>query len=564
MDIGKMTVCGAAAGAVCAAGLAQAQDAPKGVVENASKKKPNIIFFITDDMMPYMFGFLPSGEKTILTPTIDKYAKEGVIMTNQHVTSPVCTPSRFTCLTGRFPSRSHFDWFKGEQKKYNGQTVVQWTTYIKLHPRRITPTVPDFLKKEGYVSGLVGKTHFIHPHKEWTKLPYDSDAYDPKIKATVKKNYQVLKKAALACGFDYAESLYLGNPIEVGPHALAAHNLDWIAMNAVKFIEQNKDKPFYLYVASTIPHDKLEADKAWNANPLATTDWFLDKPLNVMPARSTLPERIKKSGVKYKSTRRFDEIADMLWLDDMFAAIVNKLKELGLDDNTIIFFFNDHGQMAKGTVYQGGVADPSFVWKKGGFPCGHASDALVSNVDFVPTILDMAGVEKMPEGLDGKSFLPILEGKKKEVHDSLYFELGFSRGIRKGNWKYLALRYPDSVKNMSLEERKKVLAEYAKMRKDFYGETWKNTDPMAPFSHIKAVPGGSDAEQPSMHKYPAYYDTDQLYDLSKDPDEQVNLAKNPEYAGKLKEMKDELKRYLDELPGNFAELKEERKEKQGK
>ena len=385
MNIKTLATCGLATSAACAWGMATSnvQKNESGEKTTPMPRKPNIIFFIADDMMPDMCGYLSTGKGKILTPNIDRAASEGVVMMKQHVTSPVCTPSRFTCLTGRFPSRSKFDWFKGEQKKYDGQTVVQWTTYIKLRPKRTTPTVMDYLKKAGYVTGMSGKTHFVHPHnKDWVKLPYSSDAYDPKIAATVKANYQVLKKATLACGFDYAESLYLGNPIEVGPHALAVHNLDWIAQGALKFIEQNKDKPFYLYVASTIPHDKLQADKAWNASPLATTDGFLKKDPKVMPPRATLPERVKKSGIKYDTTRRFDELCDMLWMDDLFGVIMKKLKELGLDDNTIVFFFNDHGQMAKGTVYQGGVSDPSFVWKKGGFPCGHVSDALVSNVDF--------------------------------------------------------------------------------------------------------------------------------------------------------------------------------------
>ncbi len=560
MRVGVTGLGGVAAGMLCASGMMMGHQAVAdgdGAASSVSTKKPNIIFFIADDMMPYMFGYLPEGRGRVLTPTISRFAKEGVIMENQHMTSPVCTPSRFTCLTGRYPSRSKFPWFLGEQRKYDGQTMVQWTTYIKLKPKRLTPTLMDYLKKAGYVTGMAGKTHFIHPlNKDWTKLPYSSDAHDPKVIATVKKNYQELKSEALACGFDYAESLYLGNPIEVGPHALAMHNLDWIAQGAVDFIEQNKDKPFYLYVASTIPHDKLEADKAWNADPLATTDGFLDKPLHVLLPRSSIPKRIAESNIIYTSNRQYDEIADMLWMDDLFAAITNKLKELGLDDNTIIFFFNDQGQTAKGTIYQGGVGDPSFVWKKGGFKCGHVSDALVSNIDFVPTILDMAGVKEMPEGLDGKSFLPVLDGEKKQVHDSLYFELGFTRGVRKGKWKYIALRYPDSVKNMSLKQRKKVLADYAADRLKYYGEKWHVTDPMAPFSHIMAVPGGGDAEKMSMRSYPGYYDPDQLYDLEKDPGEQVNLAKNPEYAGKLEEMKKLLKKYLDDLPGNFAEFKQ--------
>ena len=135
----------------------------------------------------------------------------------------------------------------------------------------------------------------------------------------------------------------------------------------------------------------------------------------------------------------------------------------------------------------------------------------------------------------------------------MYFELGYARAIRKGNFKYLALRYPDKIENMTAEERQATLDEWnaERVRKHLRIVT---EDPTKPFSHLTAIPGGGDAERGSTGAYPSYFDRDQLYDLSKDPTEQVNLANNPEYADKLDQLKAELEKMVESLPGTFGEF----------
>ena len=133
----------------------------------------------------------------------------------------------------------------------------------------------------------------------------------------------------------------------------------------------------------------------------------------------------------------------------------------------------------------------------------------------------------------------------------LYFELGYARGIRKGNWKYMAIRYPEEVAGMTLEERKKVLDEWNAERRRRHRPI-VTEDPSMPFSHLRALPGGGGAERKSTGVYPGYFDTDQLYDLSKDSHEQNNLATDPEYKQKLEEMQREMRKILDKLPGDFV------------
>ena len=171
----------------------------------------------------------------------------------------------------------------------------------------------------------------------------------------------------------------------------------------------------------------------------------------MLPLRETLPIRLKAAGLAGSGKE------NVLWLDDAVGALIQRLKRHDLYDDTIIFFFTDHGQDAKGTIYQGGVSNPSIVWRKGGFPCESVSHALISNIDFAPTILDFAGTESFASNFDGRSFRPVLEGKANKIHDTLYFEMGYTRGLRKGMWKYIALRYPERVTKMSAAQRRQIL-----------------------------------------------------------------------------------------------------------
>ena len=515
-------------------------------IADETPKRPNFIFFITDDQFKDMMNWLPQGEGQNLTPHTDKLATEGTVVNYMYATSPVCTPSRFACLTGKFPSRSTSTRFTGKMKANDGQAVVEWNTFITEQDEN---TLPKILQRNGYTTGITGKNHVIEA--EGIKLAeWDSDPTDPKVKAQLLRNAKVLEEACHAAGFDYAKNMYDNNPSHNGVKALLAHNMDWVTQGAVNFLELHHEDPFFLYVATTTPHGPVDDARSWQADPHITPEGLLEEIPTVQPARDTLPKRLKEAGIKGWQKE------NLLWMDDGVGAIMTKLEEVGQLDNTIFVYFNDHGQKSKGTVYDGGVHSEAFFWRKGGFPEGDTTNAMLSNVDFAPTILDYAGIEFDPEIFDGVSFKPVLEGDKEYSRTSAYYELGYVRGIRKGDFKYIALRYPESVQNMSLEERQKRLdrfnASQIRRGKEVYTE-----DPMAPFSHIQLIPGGGDAEHPAMSQYPAFYDADQLYNIARDPREQVNLASNPEYAEKLKEMKAALTAKLETLPGTFGELKPE-------
>jgi arylsulfatase A-like enzyme len=517
-------------------------------LEVSSPNKPNIVFFIADDMTPDMFNFLPEGEGKNLTPNIDRLAKEGVIMMEQYVSSSVCAPSRYSCLTGKYASRAVSADYLETTELNDGQSVVQWNTKIVEGEQNLASLLNDL----GYYTGAAGKNHVMDV-PEWNKLPLTSDTADTYVKQELLLNNEKLKKAFLGNGFNFADGLWYDNPDYNGPFTLAKHNMDWTTQYALEFLDNAKDSTFFLYFATTVPHGPVEADRAWNADRRIVPFGVLDEAPQVLPSKETIPERLIEAGIGSEKNIP-DSKANLLWLDDVLGALLNKIEDNGQLDNTIIVFFSDHGQNAKGTVYQDGVVSPSIIWRSGGFDLENKCYTRVSNIDFTPTLVELAGGSIDDKGFDGLSFKQVLEGDTSEIHSSLYFEMGYSRGILKDDMKYIALRYPDKIENMSLEQRKKLLDDW-NHHLFLRGKKPNNLDPTEPFGHLQVIPGGGDAEFFATKRYKHYTDPDQLYELSKDPTEQNNIIDDAAYDEIEIALKQELASYLEELPGNFGEFK---------
>ena len=526
--------------------------------EAAADSRPNVVFFIADDMLPRHFNCLPEGKGRNLTPNIDRLAEEGTVMMEQYCASPICTPSRYNVLTGTYASRAQNSGFKWNTQQNDGQTKVEFNTHII----KGDTTLPGLLKKAGYFTGMAGKNHVVevdgHPYSRKQFPDSNASAKDPRNVSLLKTNHDHVCQAIREVGFDEVDRVFHNNPHFLGLHELAVQNMDWITEGGVNFLKKaakqrvgsrgTEQPPFFLYIATTVPHGPTKGPKSWNADPLLSPLGYLEKAPNVQPARETIPERVAAAGLPVN-----DDTCNLLWIDDAVGALIGTLEETGALDNTVIFFYSDHGQKSKGTLYEGGIHNPSIVWKKGGWPVGATSDALVHIVDFAPTILDMAGAEISDVEFDGESFLPYLDGEEQTGERIMYYELGYARAVRQGNWKYLALRYPEDVTDMTLEERTELLEEWNEARRHRH-QNIVTEDPTKPFSHLTAIPGGGDAEKSSTGSYPAYYDVDQLYNLDADPNEQVNLANNPEYKAKLAEMKQILEEHVQHLPGTFGEF----------
>lgn len=482
-------------------------------LRGAEAKRPNIVFILTDDQNFDTIGCF--GSK-VLTPHLDRLAKEGVKFTRAYSVSSVCTPSRYICLTGQYASRCQSQHFL-QQCPPNQPSHVGFNVHIE--PGNFT--VARVLKEASYATGFVGKWHTGWP--QLLKYSSKADMRDPKVAAILAENQKRMCDYVCQCGFDYAARVYRGNIKDHALEALKYHNPEWITEGALEFLDKYKDRPFFLHVCTTLQHGPSPLHSLLEGDPLQTPAGLLKKPPQVQPSRASVVERVAKAGVEPK-------MAHATWLDDCVGAVIQKLEDLGLMDNTAIIMFSDNGtRNGKGTDYEGGAFVPSLMYWNGHIQAGSVCNRLIANIDFTPTILDICGVKRPADMIvDGRSFVPLVTGESSDWRDSLLLDVGHTRGIVTQRWKYIALRYPEKVK----------------ARIASGGQSGYHMD--SPL----------DLQLTAEKAHPAYWDGDQLYDLTADPDEKVNLAKDSAHADVLKEMQERLRAELLHLPRPFGEFRQ--------
>ncbi len=526
-----------------AAGAVLAGPALERAAEGAPRRRPNVVLIVTDDQRLDHFGFL---RKKALTPHMDRLAAEGMYFARAYATTSVCTPSRFSCLTGRYASRCAAPSFLGSYTE-EGQTNVQWNTPLD----REAFTLPKVMQAAGYVTGMVGKWHNGAP-QAWarirSKVKPDDDPADPRVARILAETQAAIHAYIREQGFDYAAAINVGNFGSFPIRTMRCHNQEWVTQGALDFIGRNRDKPFFLYMATSLMHGPSPT-KSLRADPRITHGGLLAQPITgAQPSRQDVLRRTREAGVP-------DQLAGATWLDDGIGAVMKRIADLGLDGDTLFIFFDDQGmEQGKGSCYEGGVRTPMAVRWTGRVQPG-TSTALVQAIDIAPTILDACGVAP-PKGMamDGASLMPLLRGETQAVHESLCFEIGYTRAVCTQKWKYLAFRIPPS-RQLTLEQRKAMLERYAANKLKHEDKVVTNR-PDDPLSHLD-YPGGQNTEQHGpMRRYrKVYYDPDQLFDLDADPGEQHNLATDPAHRQTLAMMQALLRKHLATMPGTFAEFK---------
>jgi len=513
----------------------------------AEAKRPNVIFIITDDQRRDDFGFI---EHKALTPNIDRLASEGTYFENSYTCSTVCTPSRYACITGRYPSRCTAPAFLNDITP-EGVTQV----YFNTHLEKDRPNLPKALQAAGYTTGLVGKWHMGSHLKGSPSIPKGADPKTPAIRSLLEQQQAALCDELSQHGFDHVARAYAGNPLDstaLKNAGLAHHNMDWITEGALQFIQKNHEEPFFLYFSTTLPHSP-DPVEGMETDPRSTPVGILDTPPVGMPSRQEIFQQVEEAGLPRKT-------AGNTWLDAGIGAILDQLEALDIADNTLIVYFNDHGMeyASKSSLYQGALRTPSMAWWPGTIQ-SQVLDELVSNVDIAPTILDACDAKPLPDmPLDGRSYLPLAKGTPTPWREAIYGEIGFTRAVVTREWKYLAFRLPPSQIPGPEKGMQQQLAELTKIKKDHAWVKWE-VDPNAKIPHVGGPPGGNFLIRLTMAAKPPYlanyHDPDQLYDLSKDPRETTNLAKDPAHADQLDEMQALLRDFLGDLPGSLADLK---------
>jgi arylsulfatase A-like enzyme len=436
-----------------------------------------------------------------------------------------------------------------------GVPKIAWNLGLE----RDKPNVAKVLQENGYRTGFVGKWHVGGISDHFERVPEGSDPADPSVDRVLKANQQgYCQRIRDRYGFSYAGAVYNGNPDDdrsLVHSGCNVHNMEWLTRAAFEFLESVDDQPFYLYFAPTLLHSPSPL-ASLKEDPRKSGEGWLDQPVNgLLPTRESVIERTLSAGFP-------EEAAGATWLDDVIGALMGKLDELGLAENTLVIYFNDNGMetKAKGSCYEGGIHIPVMFRWPGTLEPGTRDD-FISNIDFVPTIFELCGVEK-PENmkLDGRSLVPLLEGETPaDWRTSVYSEIGYTRSVTTKDWKFIAFKVPPSV-NRTREER---VAEY----RPYYQEQVKNNpwlkerfpfNPEAPYYQIGIQAGGYVWEwyrlDPNAPWLENYFDADQLYHLSEDPFESVNLASDRAYAEKLTEMKGLLRKHLESVPGKFGDM----------
>jgi arylsulfatase A-like enzyme len=378
-----------------------------------SARKPNIVFILGDDL-----GYCDVsmyGCREIPTPNIDSIAAAGVKFTNGYVTAPVCSPSRAALMTGRYQHRYGFEFNAGPlQRALADPEMGLPTSEI---------TLAQMMKQAGYATGMVGKWHLglhdkFHPinrgFDEYFGFLFGANMYIDPAQPGVKSSDP--EGVGVRIRTERNPILRGQAPIEENEYLTEA-----FAREAVAFIERRRNVPFFLYAPFNAPH-----------TPLQATQKYFDR----------FPQ--------IKDERRRIYAAMVSALDDAVGAILKKLRDTGLEQDTLVVFMSDNGcatytgactndplRLGKLTHFEGGFRVPFAMRLPGRIKAGLVYERPISSLDLFPTAVALAG-GKLPadRGYDGVDLLPYLTGKKKTPpHEVLCWRNGENAGVRKGNWK---------------------------------------------------------------------------------------------------------------------------------
>lgn len=401
----------------------------------SAAEKPNIVFILADDLGLGDVG--PYGQEKIKTPNIDRLAAEGMKFTRFYAGAPVCAPSRCTLMTGRHLGHATVRDNMQRAPGAEGQ-----------HPmEQGTVTVAQQLKQVGYTTGIIGKWGLGMPEDKSSPLDFGFDYHYGYLCQSLAHTYYppYLRR-------NNAKEELPGNPpYDVSMKGVIepsgqVYSHDLMAADALQWVREKKDQPFFLYLAFTIPHVSLQVPEdglaeyrgQWPETPFTNTKHYAN---NDTP-RATYAAMI---------TRMDRDIGKLMAL----------LKELALDEKTLVFFASDNGAVFplsgtdpeffhstaglrgyKQDLYEGGIRTPFIARWPGRIKAGSTSDYIGAFWDVFPTFCELTGAPA-PAETDGLSFAPTLLGQPgQKQHDYLYWESpsgGGRQAVRFGDWKAVRL-----------------------------------------------------------------------------------------------------------------------------
>ncbi len=415
------------------AGAACCLTGPSLADSAGTQRKPNVVFILADDLGYAEVGCY--GQKKIKTPNIDRLAAEGMRFTQAYSGNPVCAPSRCTLMTGLHTGHSQV---RGNKQMGGAAGWKLGATTGGQYPLAAgTFTLGTLFQQAGYATGAFGK---------WG-LGRVGTSGDPQKQGFDHFFGYICQRQAHTY---YPNHLWKDGEVyrieenRDGKEEVFSH--DVISEEALKFIRANRDKPFFVYVPSTIPHVALQVP---------------EDALAQYKGKWPDPAYDGKKGYVPHPHPRACYAAMVTRLDHEVGRIMTLLKELNLDDNTLVIFSSDNGPTfnggsdseffdsagplrgLKGSVWEGGIRVPLIARWPGRIAPGMVCDHVAAFWDFLPTCAELLG-KGLPAPTDGISMLPSLLGKPHEQkrHTHLYWELNGQQAVRVGKWKAVRLK-PD-------------------------------------------------------------------------------------------------------------------------
>jgi len=408
--------------------------------QESAPPPPNIVYIYADDLGYNEVGAY--GQDKIRTPNLDRLAAEGMRFTQHYSGSAVCAPSRSSLLTGKHTGHSYIR----DNKELGGWGPDEPEGQWPLAADEVT--LAELLQQHGYVTGAMGKWGLGGPDGEGHPNLQGFDHYYGYLCQRVAHNYYPTHLWR-----DHDKDMLEGNvyfdahqridepfadPSAYDRYKGTTYAPDMIAAEALAFIRDNAERPFFLYYPTIVPHVAIQVPDDSLAEYAGA---FEETPY--LGQNSYLPHPTPHAAYAAMITR----------MDGNVGRVLDLLHELGLEDNTLVMFSSDNGPTwvggydleffdgngafrgRKQQLYEGGIRVPMIARWPGHIAAGTVTDHLSAQYDVLATVLDVIGAEP-PADTDGISFAPTLFGNgQQEVHEVMYWELGNQQAVRRGDWK---------------------------------------------------------------------------------------------------------------------------------
>lgn len=454
----------------------------------AEARPPNIVYIVSDDQG---YNDLPATNPEVVAPALERLCREGTRLTNFYVAWPACTPSRGALLTGRYPQRNGvYDMIRNEAPDYGhkyspAEYAVTFERIGGMDEREIL--LPKLLKSAGYRSAIFGKWD-LGMQRRYLPLARGFDEFYGLVNTGI--DYFTHERYGVP-------SMFRNNRPTVEDRG--TYCTDLFRREAVRFIRENKDRPFFLYLPFNAPHGASSLDPKIRGAAQAPERYKKLYP----QLKDSLVTKIrdgKETLAPSREKARLEYLAAISCMDAAIGEVLDLLDELKLADNTIVIFCSDNGGSGgasnaplkgkKASVWEGGLRVCAAVRFPGRIPAGATNEEFLTTLDLFPTLLNLAGAQP-PASLilDGNDCLATLAGKAPSPRREMYWKRRDLEAARLGNWKWVRNAGQSSLYDLSQDigeridlsqSNPKQAAELAR-RFDAWLEVMNAAEPRGPF-----------------------------------------------------------------------------------